>query len=156
MYNRILVAVDGSATSDKALQEAIDLARDGHAKLKVVYVIDEVSIYSGAQFLAQSEIEASWIRTGREILDKAHDAAKSGGIDAEVQLLETENIGEGIADAIADAAKSWSADLVVAGTHGRKGLKHMLMGSVAEGIVRTSPTPILLVHNRHPEHHAAT
>ena len=156
MYRRILVAVDGSATSDKALQEAISLARDGHAKLKVVYVIDEVSIYSGAQFLAQSEIEASWVKAGHEILDKARDAAKSEGIDAEVQLLETENIGEGIADAIAEAAKSWSADIVVAGTHGRKGLKHMLMGSVAEGIVRISPSPILLVHNRHAETHATS
>lgn len=147
MYQRILVAVDGSATSDRALNEAIALARNLQARLDIVYVVDEVVIYSGAQFPAQSEVEDQWVRTGHEILNGAHDKARAQGIAVEVRLLETETLGEGIAEAIAEEAKSWAADLVVAGTHGRTGLKHLLMGSVAEGIVRTSPTPVLLVHH---------
>ena len=150
MYQRILAAVDDSPTSDHALQEAIGLAKDQHAILRIVYVVDEVNLYSDAQFVDPSEIEKVWIETGHKILDKAQNLARSAGIDAEVKLLETENIGERMGDAIVAEAKAWPADIVVAGTHGRSGLNHLLMGSVAEGIVRVSPVPILLVRNRQP------
>ncbi|MGC2456908.1 MAG: universal stress protein [Gallionellaceae bacterium] len=146
MYQRILVAVDGSTTSDLALKEAIGLAKDQHAILRIVYVVDEVSLYGDAQFVDRSEIEKAWIKTGHEILAKAQSSARLAGINAEIKLLETENVGERIADAIVEEAKAWPADLLVAATHGRTGLTHLLMGSVAEGIVRISPAPILLVH----------
>ena len=147
MYQRILAAVDDSTTSNLALKEAIGLAKDQHAILRIVYVVDEISLYGDAQFVDPSEIEKAWIKTGHEILAKAQSLARSAGIDAEVKLLETENIGERMADAIVAEAKGWPADLVVAGTHGRSGLNHLLMGSVAEGIVRSSPVPILLVRD---------
>jgi nucleotide-binding universal stress UspA family protein len=150
MYQRILAAVDDSPTSDRALQEAISLAKDQHAKLRIVYVVDEVTIYSNAQLVDPSEIERVWIEIGHEILNKAQRLARSAGIDAEVKLLETEIMGERMADAIVAEAKAWPADLVVAGTHGRSGLNHLLMGSVAEGIVRICPVPILLVRDRQP------
>ncbi|MGA9665845.1 MAG: universal stress protein [Gallionella sp.] len=148
MYQRILAAVDDSRSSDLALKEAIGLAKDEHAILRIVYVVDEVSLYGDAPFVDPSEIERAWIETGHEILAKAQSAARSAGIDAEVKLLETENIGERMADAIVAEARAWPADLVVVGTHGRSGLNHLLMGSVAEGIVRSSPVPILLVRMR--------
>ncbi|MGA8864309.1 MAG: universal stress protein [Gallionella sp.] len=151
MYQRILAAVDNSPTSNLALKEAIGLAKEQHAVLRIVYVVDEVSLYSDVQFVDPSEIERAWIETGHEILAKAQSSARTEGIDAEVKLLETENIGERIADAIVEEAKAWPADLVVAGTHGRTGLDHLLMGSVAEGIVRGCPVPILLVRNRQPK-----
>ena len=148
MYQRILAAIDDSATSDRSLQEAIGLAKDQHAKLRIVYVVDKLTIYSSTQL--PPEIEKSWIHIGHEILNKAQQSARSDGIDAEVKLLETEIIGEGMAEAIAEEAKAWPADLVVAGTHGRTGLNHLLMGSMAEGIVRTCPVPILLVRDLQP------
>lgn len=150
MYQHILAAIDDSATSDRALQEAIGLAKDMHAKLRIVYVVDEVTIYNTAQLVDPTEIERVWIEIGHEILNKAQRSARSAGIDAEVKLLETEVIGERMADAIVGEAKAWPADLVVAGTHGRSGLNHLLMGSVAEGIVRICPVPILLVRDRQP------
>lgn len=148
MYQRILAAVDDSATSDRALQQAIGLAKDQHATLRIVYVVDEVAIYNSAQLTDPSGIEKAWVETGHRILARAQDAARAAGVEAEVKLLETENIGERIADAIVEQARSWPADVVVVGTHGRSGLMHLLMGSVAEGIVRICPTPIMLVRGR--------
>lgn len=146
MYQRILAAVDDSPASSLALQEAIELAKDQHAELRIVYVVDRIAIYNSTQL--SPEIEKTWIDIGRGILDKAQQAARSGGIDAEVRLLETEVPGKGMADAIVAEAVAWPADIVVAGTHGRSGLNHLLMGSVAEGIVRGCPVPILLVRDR--------
>lgn len=151
MYQRILAAVDDSSTSDLALQEAIALAGSQHAALRIVYVVDEVMIYRSGEIADPAEIEKEWIEIGRRILGRALGMARAAGIEAEVKLLETETIGEGLADAIVDEARHWPADLVVAGTHGRRGLSHLLMGSVAEGIVRTCPTPVLLVRNRKPD-----
>lgn len=149
MYQRILAAVDDSPASDPALQEAIKLAMDQHARLKIVFVVDRIAIYNSTQL--SPEIEKTWIDIGRGILDKAQRTARAGGIDAEIKLLETEVPGTRIAEAIVAEAGTWPADLVVAGTHGRTGLDHLLMGSVAEGIVRGCPVPILLVRNRQPK-----
>jgi len=149
MYQRILAAVDDSPASDPALQEAIKLAKDQHARLKIVFVVDRIAIYNSTQL--SPEIEKTWIDIGRGILDKAQRTARAGGIDAEIKLLETEVPGTRIAEAIVAEAGTWPADLVVAGTHGRTGLDHLLMGSVAEGIVRGCPVPILLVRNRQPK-----
>ena len=146
MYQRILAAVDDSPTSGLALLEAIGLAKDQHAKLRIVCVVDKIAIYNSTQL--SPEIEKTWIDIGRGILDKAQRSARAGGIDAEIKLLETEVPGARMAEAIVAEAGTWPADLVVAGTHGRTGLDHLLMGSVAEGIVRGCPVPILLVRNR--------
>jgi nucleotide-binding universal stress UspA family protein len=146
MYQRILAAVDDSPTSDHALQEAIGLAIDQHAQLRIVYVVDKIAIYHSTQL--SPEVEKTWIDIGHEILNKAQRLAHSEGIDAEVKLLETEVPGEKMAEAIVAEAEAWPADIVVAGTHGRSGLNHLLMGSVAEGIVRSRPVPILLIRIR--------
>jgi len=151
MYQRILVSIDDSPTSHRALREAVALANDQHAKLRIVYVVDEVALYGEAPLADPFVIEKEWVRMGREILTRAQRAAHAFGLEAEIKLLETEKVGEGIADAIVAEAVEWKADLVVAGTHGRSGLTHLLMGSVAEGILRTSPVPMLLVHDRRPK-----
>ena len=89
----------------------------------------------------------SWIKAGRELLDKSHQQAVSSEVNAETRLVESANEGMRIADVILEEAKNWQADLLVSGTHGRSGLQHLLMGSVAEGIVRNSPIPILLIRS---------
>ncbi len=148
MYKHILVAVDGSATSDKALAEAINLAKDQQARLKIVYTVDDASIFTAADVPDAVGIEKSWIAAGQKILEKARKKAEDAGIEVETKLLQTDIMGEKIPDAIVNEAKTWPADLLVAGTHGRRGLAHLLMGSVAEGIVRSSPTPLLLVRGK--------
>lgn len=148
MYKHILVAVDGSDTSNHALREAISLARDQRAKLRIVYAVNEFNINTGVEFVDPVEIEKAWSGAGREILDKAQNQAQVAGIHAETRLIEIDKLGMGIADAIVADAKSWPADLLVAGTHGRTGLGHLLLGSVAEGIVRISPAPILLIRGK--------
>ena len=145
MYKHILVAVDGSDTSDRALHEAINLAKDQQAILRIVYAVDEVNINASPEFPNPTEIEQAWTDAGREILDKAQNSARTAGIKAETRLLEIDKLGVRTADAIIQEAKTWPADLLVAGTHGRSGLSHLLMGSVAEGIVRICPVPILLI-----------
>lgn len=148
MYKRIVVAVDGSDTSERALTEAIGLARDQQAKLRIVYAIDKANITAGAEFTPPPEMEKWWADAGREILDKTRNLAREAGVDAETQLIEIDKLGMGVAGGIIEDAKTWLADLLVAGTHGRSGLSHLLMGSVAEGIVRGCPVPVLLIRGK--------
>jgi nucleotide-binding universal stress UspA family protein len=148
MYQHILVAVDDSDTSNRALDEAIRLAKDQRAVLRLVFVVDETTIYSDAQISDPGEIEREWIRIGNEILHKAENTARKEGVTAEIKLLQTKNVGDRIANAIVAEAEAWPADLMVAGTHGRSGLTHLLMGSVAEGLLRTTSVPILLIRGK--------
>ena len=148
MYKRILIAIDGSDTSDRALREAIGLAKDQQAMLRIVYAIDEISINTEPEFVNPEDIAAIWAKSGIEILDKAKNLAHTEGIHAETRLIEIDELGVWIAGAILEDAKTWSADLVVAGTHGRRGLTHLFLGSVAEDIVRHCPVPVLLVRTR--------
>jgi len=149
MYKHILVAVDGSDTSDRALREAINLAKDQRAMLRIVYAVDEVNINAGAEFVNPTEIADTWVKSGLEILDKAKNQAHAAGVhDAESRLIEIDKLRVSVADAIIENAKTWPADLLVAGTHGRTGLGHLLMGSVAEGLVRICSVPILLIRGK--------
>lgn len=149
MYKKILVAIDGSPTSGHALQHALGLARDLKAALRLVHVIDEgvlsfapeLAIDIGAILKARRD-------AGEKILTAARDACKAAGLEAETRLLETGTPAEHIAEALAAEARAWPADLVVAGTHGRRGVQRLLLGSVAEGIARVSPAPVLLIPPR--------
>lgn len=145
MYQRILVAVDGSTTSDRALQEAARLAQDQRAALHIVHVIDIVPLTWDMEFVDVEEIRRSLRQAGREILERAQAAARTAGVQAETRLVEIGAPGQRIATRIAEEANSWPADLLVIGTHGRRGLDHLLLGSVAEGVVRIAPLPVLLI-----------
>lgn len=148
MYTHILAAVDDSATSNRALQEAAGLAHDQHAALRIVYVVDEAALLGAALVADPVESGKTWREIGNAILKRAQDAARAAGVEADVQLLQTEDVEDRVAQAILKDARAWGADLLVAGTHGRGGLKHLLMGSVAEGIIRHAPVPVLLVRRR--------
>ncbi len=125
MYRRILTPVDGSEASTRALDEAIKLAKEFQARLRLVYV---------------DTVEAM----AREIIDVAVARVKNAGLEAESGLLV--KLGtEQVPDAILEEAVRWSADLIVMGTHGRRGVAHMFLGSVAEGLIRIAPMPILVV-----------
>lgn len=146
MYKRILAAVDGSATSGHALRHAIGLAKGLSAALRVVHVVDMGVLPLGPELAIDIGAVTKARRTaGEQVLEKARATCQAGGIETETRLLETGTPTQRIAAAIADEATAWPADLVVAGTHGRTGVQRLLLGSVAEGIARVSPVPVLLI-----------
>lgn len=148
MYKRILVAVDGSHTAERALHEAINLAKEFGAQLRIVHAVDEVTMNWDQEFANPAEIWQVMARSGRDILDKAKTIAASAGIHAETKLIEITTFGQRIPQVIAEDGESWLADLIVVGTHGRRGLSHVLLGSVAEGVVRVATKPVLLIRGK--------
>jgi nucleotide-binding universal stress UspA family protein len=148
MFKRILVAVDGSTTSDQALQEATKLAREIHAQLRIVHVVDTISISLDTEFLDPLIFSDTMIKNGKAILRKASAKAKKAGIPSETNLIEIQTMGHRIPEAIAADAEAWPADLIVICTHGRKGLSHLFLGSVAEGLMRVATKPVLLIRGK--------
>jgi len=148
MYKRILVPVDGSSTSDIALREAIKFVIDQKAELRIIHVIEDVVPVWDVELLNINEIREALRQTGERVLAKAEAVARDAGIKAETRLIESTPPGARIASVIAAEAKAWPADLIVTGTHGRRGVDHLLMGSVAEGVVRISPVPVMLIRGR--------
>lgn len=144
MYDKILVPVDGSVTSALGLDEAIRLAKNQGAKLRIVHVVDDL-IMSDTVGLYTDELLESLRGHGKDILAKAQTRAQSQGLDPESVLLE--HFGGRAAELVVDEAKKWGANLIVLGTHGRRGMTRLVMGSDAEEIVRTTPVPVLLVRS---------
>jgi nucleotide-binding universal stress UspA family protein len=151
MFHRILVPVDGSLTSNRGLDEAITLARDHKAKLCLLHVVDDLAVAGLADtmtYVPPSYIERfrEGLRTrGKKVLAGAEAKARKRGVSVEAVLLEA--LGRQVAEQIIDQAKQWRADLVVIGTHGRRGFSRLVMGSDAEMVVRETPVPVLLVRS---------
>lgn len=143
MYQRIMVAFDGSETAKRGLQEAIALAKDQKAQLAIIHVIDIVVVYAAGQF------PGTYVESLRDFAQRtiaqALELARAEGIEPEVQSPEIMSSGAHIAETLVEAAQQWRADLLVIGTHGYRGVRHMLLGSVAEGVVRAAGMPVLLV-----------
>jgi nucleotide-binding universal stress UspA family protein len=143
MYRHILVPVDGSATSERALREALELARQQAAELELVYVMEDVLFLENEAYINYEEVQRSARKGGEKTLAQAQALVRQAGMTAEQRLLEAR--GERIANVIIEEARRWPADLIVIGTHGRSGFSRILFGSVAEGVVRTALIPVLLV-----------
>jgi nucleotide-binding universal stress UspA family protein len=149
VYSRILVAIDGSRTGDLALTEAVRLAEAHGATLRIAHVIDAAAL--DADFASLHEFTTAKARAGREILDEAVAFAKKAGLRVETRLLETDRADQRIVDVLAEEARAWPADLVVIGTHGRRGVSRVLLGSVADEFVRIAPEHVLLVREKQSE-----
>ncbi len=149
MFRKILVPIDGSPTSNRGLDEAIKLAKDQSATLCLLHVVDDLVVTQGlsATMYAAAAYVDEFIDAlregGKKILAKAEAKARNHGIRCESVLLET--LGRGIADVIIEQTRKRRADLIVLGTHGRRGLTRMVMGSDAEAVVRSTRVPVLLV-----------
>ncbi len=150
MYERILVPVDGSPTSNRGLDEAMKLAKLTGAQLKLIHVVDELAFVSGLDIFAGYSVDLIGLLKagGKKILDDATAHAKAGGVDAEVVMLD--NFGGRVSDLVVDEAARWRADLIVIGTHGRRGIKRLALGSDAEQIMRMATVPVLLVRASEP------
>ena len=148
MYQRILVPVDGSHTSTLGLQEAIRLALDQRARLRIVHVVDELLVAQNFEgYVNAGELIDSLEAAGKKALEKAAALARKHDLKAEATMFET--VGGRVADVIIREARKWKADLIVMGTHGRRGLGRMVLGSDAEAVLRETRIPVLLV--RAPE-----
>ena len=148
MYQRILVTVDGSRTSDVALREAIRLAKQQQAKLRLVHVVDETRLAMYPEFRSPEALNEPLLKAGRKVLEKAEALVRENGMAAETTLLELDVIKRHIPDMVVEEAQRWPADLIVIGTHGRRGVRHLLLGSVAEGVVRRATVPVLLIREQ--------
>ena len=146
-YKRILVPIDGSATSKAGLKEALKLARTPGARLRLLHVVDESPILSlpEAGYSIDTVIE-DLKRSGKALLASVAKSATAQGAKCETAMVES--MGMRVADQITSDAKRWRADLIVIGTHGRRGVQRLLMGSDAELVVRNTTVPVLLVHGR--------
>jgi nucleotide-binding universal stress UspA family protein len=147
MYKRIMVAVDESFMTGKVLDNAIELARLSGAKLAICHAVDE-TIFAHREvemMLPNSVGKAEYrLRLGAQgFLGKAAETARAAGVEAEIRLIESET--HHVSDMLADAAAEWQADLLVVGTHGRRGMERFFVGSVAERLVRKAGTSLLLV-----------
>lgn len=146
MSSNILMAYDGTDTSQHALKQAVELASKLSANLRIVHVIDidwlpsspDVDIDLDALIKARR-------RGGEKLLQQAREIAQAAGVAAETKIAEIPNPAYHVAESLAEEASGWPADLVVMGTHGRRGLERLLLGSVAEQMTRLSAVPVLLV-----------
>lgn len=147
MYNRILIPIDGSPTSNDGLDEGIKLARLTGASIRLIHVIDDVPFLMGASFGAVSGDVLGWLKSaGEALLVQGRKRAEAAGVPVDSTIYET--LGGRLCERVETEAAAWRADLIVLGTHGRRGVGRMFLGSDAEQIVRTSTIPVLLVRSR--------
>ncbi len=139
---RILVATDFTETSERALDFATELARKFGASITVVhaYQIPAMGFADGG-YIAGAEVAAQLATAGQNRLDAVVDSKRTSGVPMQAVLRE------GVAwEEVNAMAKEVDANLIVIGTHGRRGLARALLGSVAENVIRTSTTPVLVIH----------
>ncbi len=144
MYKRIAVAVDGSETSDHALSEASTLAQEMDSVVLLLHVCEEMPVmWEPAGLLLMQDSMKAVADAGKDLLERHRKQLAERGAVVETKLVES--YGGRIGSVISEEAEKWRADLLVVGTHGRKGVMHLLIGSVAEGVIRTATMPVLLV-----------
>jgi nucleotide-binding universal stress UspA family protein len=144
MYGNILVPIDGSETSSCGLHEAIQIAKSQGSQIRLLHIVNEFMFdYTNSPGIYPSNVLKALRETGKKVVHDAEAMLREQGIEPQSVMLET--IGGPAAELILEQAKQWPADLIVMGTHGRRGLARVAMGSDAEEVVRASPVPVLLV-----------
>jgi nucleotide-binding universal stress UspA family protein len=150
MYQNILVAVDGSTSSQRALNEAIKMAKLGHGKVTALYVLDQSTAFTYAgEYDPRAFFDALRV-DARRVLDEAQKRSTELGVACDAEMVETESIGEDVATCLQRVTQRRRADLFVMGTHGRRGIRRLVLGSVAERFLRFSTCPVLLVREEAP------
>ncbi len=136
-FGTILVALDGSASSKRAAQRALELAEQYGAKVKAITVIRMLPEYN----LYERYIDTMNQKAGKTLAE-FNELAASKGVTVDSSMEH----GEDVADVIIDQARKQQVDLVITGSHGRTGLRRLLMGSVAENVLAQAPCPVLIIH----------
>lgn len=144
MYTRILVPTDGSATANLGLKEAIAFAKCLGSRIRLIHVVDNSVLNTTYPSGAALDRMLGELRAlGTDLLRTAEEAVRAAGVEVDTKLVEGNQGATG--EPIVQEAAAWSASLIVCGTHGRRGLRRIVMGSDAEYILRSSPVPVLLV-----------
>ena len=144
MYQKLLVPVDGSPTATRGLDEAIRVAKLSGGAIRVVHVLDP-HVAPGLEFCT-ADVLGVLQQAGAEIVGAAKARVEASGVSVETQVAET--LSGTVADIVVDQARQWGADLIVIGTHGRRGVRRLMIGSDAERIVRMASVPVLLVRDQ--------
>jgi len=148
LFKNILVPIDGSRTSGLGLDEAIKLAKDQEATLYLLHVVDDHALLQNAATPEGTYIDGlleALRENGRRIIAEAEAKVRTQDIRSKSILIE--NLGSRISDLILNQARESNADLIVLGTHGRRGVRRLVMGSDTEGVVRETAVPVLLVRS---------
>lgn len=146
MYKRILVATDGSQLSKKAVKGAIDLASATDAELVALHVVPRypMSYFEGSVGLSPSDVartEKAWQDKAQDLVDAVIDQARGYGVKARSSIVHSDAVSE----SILSAAKKNKCDLIVMASHGRKGLKRVLLGSETQQVLTHGTTPVLVL-----------
>ncbi len=153
MYKKIMVGVDQSFMTSQVMRAAIALARVNDARLAICHAIDETLLAQRevAMMLPNSvgKTEARMRLGAQGFLAGLQQEARAAGVDAEIRIVESEE--KHVSDMLIEAAGEWQADLLVVGTHGRRGIERFFVGSVAERLVRKGSTSLLLVRGEQEE-----
>ncbi|HEY1610177.1 MAG TPA: universal stress protein [Paraburkholderia sp.] len=144
MYTRILVAVDGSDTSRRAFEAALELAKAMGSTLQPYYVIENAPMYFDAPGYDPSILRSQMIAQGNDLAAELNKAMTAQGVNGELTTGEASSIDD-VPTLVLNAAHTLGADLIVMGTHGRRGFQRLILGSVAERCVRQSTLPVLLI-----------
>ncbi|BEV73622.1 MULTISPECIES: universal stress protein [unclassified Paludibacterium] len=146
LYQRLFVPIDNSTPSDLALDEAIRLGKSLKATLIIAHSVDAPTFGRGApELLDNGDLDKPLVDAAQDLLQTGLAKARAAGVTAELQLVH--NRGKPIAQVLLDAARDTAADVIIMGTHGRSGIMHLLLGSVAEGVLRQADLPVLLVRS---------
>lgn len=146
MYQRILVATDGSTLSKKAVNSAIALAKLSGAELVALKVVPRYpqSYFEGGLALPASDIakvEKQWAEHGQAIVDAVAKSAAAKGLTVKALTVKSDLVS----DAIIATAKKHKCDLIVMASHGRKGIKRLLLGSETQQVLTHSHIPVLVL-----------
>jgi nucleotide-binding universal stress UspA family protein len=144
MYTRILVAVDGSRTSHGAFNAALDLADALGATLRPFYGVENTPMYFEAPGYDPSVLQNQLIQQGKDLAAELTQAMRERGVGGDVAVGVASST-EDVPTLVLKAAADFNADLIVMGTHGRRGMQRLILGSVAERCVRQSTLPVLLI-----------
>lgn len=144
MYQRILVPIDGSATSARGLKEALSLAHTCRASVVLLHVLEYSPVMLEMATSTTWELVDRDLRAqAQDLIDAARDQALAQGVACEGHVVDA--AAQRVCDVVVAQARERRCDLVVMGTHGRRGMAHALLGSDAERVIRLSPVPVLLV-----------
>ena len=146
MFTRIMLATDGSKLSQKAVKSAIDMASKFNAELVAVKVIPRyVQTYFEGSFTVADidvkSIEAQWAASAQQVLDKIATSAAAKGVSVKTSVIKSDDISDGLVK----AANKMKADLIVMASHGRKGIKRVLLGSETQNVLTHSEVPVLVL-----------
>jgi nucleotide-binding universal stress UspA family protein len=147
MYKRILAALDGSRSARFALEDALKLARAADATVMVASVVAQfLPVYDPALGIIETEaFDVATQKAAQQELAQARELCALRKVRAVTQIVDAH--GASIPSAIMQAAQAFEADLIVIGTHGRRGARRHLLGSVAETVLRSSQVPVLVVRD---------